>query len=101
MAQLSPFDLWVNITRLVWMTAEAQAVISMRLMGRAGIWSVSSHENSLMVREKAVAFPKAMTAATRAAMSGGDPMAAAIAPLQRKTRSNVIRLAKRGPKRTF
>ncbi|MGP6086894.1 antifreeze protein [Antarctobacter jejuensis] len=99
MARFSPFDLWINMAHLAWMTAEAQAVISMRLMGMAGFWSVSPRENSLMVSEKSAAFAKAMNAASMAAMNGGDPMAAAIAPLRRKTRSNVVRLAKRGPKR--
>ncbi len=86
------------MTHLAWMTIEAQAVISMRLMGMAGLWSVSPRENALMVSEKSAALAKSMNAASLAALSGGNVMSAAIAPFRRKTRSNVKRLAKRGPK---
>lgn len=98
---MNPFDMWVNMTRLAVMAAEAQAVISMRMLGMAGIWSVSPRENSMMVNEKAQRFPEAMTAAAHAVMRGGDPLAAAIKPLQRQTRANVLRLAKRGPQKVF
>ncbi|WP_417206091.1 antifreeze protein [Antarctobacter sp.] len=83
------------------MSAEAQAVITMRLLGMAGLWSVTPDETTRMVREKLEHFPRAFHAASRAAIEGGDPLAAAIGPLHRQTRANAKRLARRGPKRAF
>ncbi|SNS34379.1 hypothetical protein SAMN04488078_101193 [Antarctobacter heliothermus] len=83
------------------MYAEAQAVITMRVLGMAGLWSVKPDEATRMVREKVEHFPRAFQAATQAAIKGGDPLGAAIGPLHRQTRANVIRLSRRGPKRTF
>ncbi|QDC08858.1 antifreeze protein [Oceanicola sp. D3] len=80
------------------MTMEASAVIWMRMMGMAGAWNVAGGENSRMVREKQVAFVKAAQEASLAAMGGRNVAAAALRPVRRKTRSNVYRLAKRGPK---
>ncbi|MGR3793863.1 antifreeze protein [Vannielia sp. SX4] len=80
------------------MTMEASAVIWMRMMGMAGTWNVAAGENGRMVREKQRAFAKAAQEASVAAMQGRNVGAAALRPLRRKTRSNVVRLARRGPK---
>ncbi|MBY6160463.1 antifreeze protein [Mameliella alba] len=80
------------------MAAEAQAVVSMRLLGMAGLWSVTSQETTRMMREKTEKFPLAMQEATRAALRGDDPFGAALGPLHRQTRANALRLARRGPK---
>jgi hypothetical protein len=82
------------------MMAEAQMVIAMRVMGMAGMWRVTPGENSRMVNEKLHAGVQSAAAATRIAMSGGsisDVAHAALRPVRRATKSNVNRLAKRGP----
>jgi hypothetical protein len=84
------------------MLAEAQAVIAMRMMGMAGMWSVAPTETTRMISEKGAAYSSAMKAAGRAAMSGKRPdeiAEAALRPIRRKTRSNSRRLARRGPGR--
>lgn len=97
----SPFDLWTNTVQLSMIAAEAQWVIALRLMGMAGLWSVTPRENKLMVSEKFQAMTKSMTDASRAAVSGksGDQiLTAALKPIRTKTRANASRLTKRGPK---
>ncbi|MGX9854609.1 antifreeze protein [Limimaricola variabilis] len=80
--------------------AETQAVMAYRLMGMAGLWSVTGGENNRMVDEKVPAFAEAMVAGNRALWSGKRPDQVALAtmlPLQRRTASNNKRLARRGP----
>ncbi len=84
--------------QMAMMAMEASAVIWMRMMGMAGAWNVAGGENARMVREKQVAFVKAAQDASLAAMTGRNAAAAALRPVRRKTRSNVHRLARRGPK---
>ena len=83
------------------MMIEAQSVIAMRLMGMAGLWSVSPQENHRMVAEKLEAMFRATSDAGMTTLRGGSPdeiAAAAIAPLRRATSANSKRLRKRGPK---
>ncbi len=97
----TPFDYWSNAFELGMLTAEAQAVIAMRLWGMGGLWSVTKSENARMVDEKRDAITRSMIDAGVAAATGKRPdqiMAAAVKPLRQKTRSNSKRLAKRGPK---
>ena len=80
--------------------AETQAVMAYRVMGMAGLWSVTGGENSRMFDEKGPAFVEAMVAGQRAMWSGKRPdqvAMAAMLPLQRRTASNNKRLARRGP----
>ena len=103
MRQMTPFAVWSNTVQLGFLIAEAQAVIAMRLMGMAGMWSVTPSEDGRMVTEKLEALTQAGLAAQRAALTGKSPAAvtaAAIAPIRRKTRANARRLGKRGPKRS-
>ena len=82
------------------MALEAQSVIAMRLMGMAGMWRVSPSENSRMVTEKTRAATQGAMAATRAALNGQNAAKvanAAISPSARRTKSNVKRLAHKGP----
>ena len=82
---------------------EMQAVMTMRLLGMAGAWSVPPSEDARMAGEKAPAFADAAGAAARAAMAGGRPetvAAAWAAPLRRRTGANARRLARRGPRIT-
>lgn len=98
MVRLSPFDLWLTAARFACMATEAQAVVAMRVLGMAGLWSVTPAETARMMREKAVNFPLAIEQATRAAWKGDDPFDAALGPLHRQTRANALRLARRGPR---
>lgn len=82
------------------MMAEAQAVITMRLFGMAGMWQVAPGENDRMVQEKTHAILAAGRAAGRAMMAGHDAGAVALAalkPVRARTRKNAARLSKRGP----
>jgi hypothetical protein len=103
MAKLStPMDYWANALQVGWVMAEAQSVITMRVMGMMGLWSVTPHENKRMVSEKVHAMIKGTMDAQRAAIAGQSPdkiAAAAIKPIRQKTRANSKRLAKRGLKR--
>jgi hypothetical protein len=93
-------ELSLLATRMGLMLAEANMVILMRLWGLAGVWNVTPHENRRMVREKHDAATEATVAATRAAMRGGSAAAvanAALKPVRRRTKSNLRRLALRGP----
>ncbi len=87
-----------NLALLAW---ETQLVMSMRLMGMAGLWSVVPSENDRMLSEKGPAFAEAVTAAAGAAMAGCRPDQIAVAwarPLRQRTRANARRLSRRGPR---
>ncbi len=82
------------------MMVEAQAVITMRLFGMAGMWQVSPGENNRMVQEKTHAMVAAGRAAGRAMLAGqdaGSVVLAALRPVRARTRKNAARLSKRGP----
>ena len=99
MKPANPFAWWANAMEVGYVMAEAQAVIAMRMMGMAGVWSVTPAEDARMISEKVHALTKAGTDATRVALSGGGPeavAAAAIRPIRQKTRANARRLSKRG-----
>jgi hypothetical protein len=97
----TPADL-IHASVTFWsLMAETQMVMAYRMLGMAGLWSVTGTENATMVSEKAPAFALAGQAAARAAMSGQRPdqiAVAAMKPLRRKTGANSRRLAKRGPR---
>ena len=98
---MNPLDMWSTSLEVGMMALEAQAVIAMRLMGMAGVWSVTKTETSRMVTEKSAAMTKSMMNAGTATMRGASPekiVAEAIKPYRQKTRANSRRLAKRGPK---
>ena len=98
---LNPLTYWANAMELGYVMAEAQAVIAMRLLGMAGVWSVTTTEDRRMVSEKVHALTKAGTEAGKVALRGGTPdqiAAAAIKPIRRTTRANARRLGKRGLK---
>ncbi|MBL9073488.1 antifreeze protein [Tabrizicola sp.] len=82
------------------MLMEAQMVIGMRMMGLAGFWRVHPSENAMMSSEKVSAVSQSAIASSKAIMSGKSPSfiaEAALAPISRRTKSNVKRLARRGP----
>ena len=99
MKLVHPFGYWANALELSYVMAEAQVVIAMRLLGMAGVWSVTPSEDARMVSEKVHALTKAATDAGRVALQGGTPdqiTAAAIKPIRQTTRANARRLGKRG-----
>ncbi|MDO9524089.1 MAG: antifreeze protein [Gemmobacter sp.] len=81
------------------MALEAQSVITMRLMGMAGMWNVSASEDARMFREKTVVAEKSARAAFQKAAQGGSPLQvslAALKPVRARTRSNARRLTDAG-----
>lgn len=94
-----------DVLRLWWaygkLASDTHVVVTMRMLGLTGAWSVPKDENTAMIAEKAPAFTEAVVAGTLAAISGkgaNSVMSAMVDPLQRKARSNRSRLARRGPK---
>ena len=93
---LNAFRTVLDATQLL---AEAQMVIGMRMMGVAGLWSVTPTETARMMSEKMPAFSEANLAAFSAAISGRRPdevAAAWLKPISRRTRANSRRLSRRG-----
>lgn len=94
---MTPFNfvsLWTSSTTLM---ADAQTVISLRLMGMSGILPHRPGENQRMVSEKLLAITEANTEAAKAMLAGKRPdqvMAAGLAPLSRKVRANRKRLTR-------
>ncbi len=85
--------LWWDCTQMV---ADVPLIITMRLMGLSGVWSVPDNEHHDMVHEKAPAFTESFISGTLAVWSGHGPdrvMQAAIEPISRITRDNRARLA--------
>lgn len=98
---MTPFSFWQTGMQFYKLGVEAQSVVTMRVLGAAGLWNVLPDENARMISEKQQAFSESAFAAGRAALSGHAPekvVKAALRPLRLKTRSNVRRLSKRGPK---
>ncbi|ANT61432.1 MULTISPECIES: antifreeze protein [Roseobacteraceae] len=89
-----------SMMRLGMLSAEAQSVIALRMLGFAGMWSVPSTEAYRMTAEKGPAFVQGWMRASQAMMMGapaGTVITAFSAPLERKARSNRKRLSRRGP----
>lgn len=94
-----------DMTRLWWtcarLTSDTQMVVTMRMMGLSGAWTVPDGENDMMISEKMPAFTESFVAGTLAAMSGHGPdrvMQAAIEPIFEKASANRARLASFGPR---
>lgn len=82
------------------MLMDAQMVIGMRMMGMAGLWRVHPSENARMSSEKVSAIGQSAVAASTAMLTGksaAQVAEAALKPIARRTKSNVKRLAARGP----
>jgi len=98
---MTPVDYWRSANVFGAIVAEAQMVITMRLLGGAGLWNVDAFENVRMVAEKTGALVDASHAASSALWKGHGPARASIAvmkPIRKRTQSNVRRLHRRGPK---
>ena len=97
---MDPVKSWRSAVAVWRVMAEAQMVMSLRVMGMWGVIPASRRENHTMSAEKAPAFAKAALAAGTAAALGKSPdevLQAAIRPIRRRTSANVKRLTK--PKR--
>ncbi|HEY0212403.1 MAG TPA: antifreeze protein [Paenirhodobacter sp.] len=95
----SPFKIALQATRI---GIEAQAVVTMRLAGMAGLWDTPSSEMTRMVVEKAEAVTQAMRASTQAAIRGAAPdqvLQAGMAQIGQYTTRNLARLSQMGPAR--
>ena len=101
MKPATPLDLWRTGVAMLTLGAEAQTVITLRTLGMMGMWNTGKSENHRMLSEKTSAFTAAAQAAAGTMAKGQRPdqvAMAAMAPLGRKTKSNVSRLTKAGPK---
>jgi hypothetical protein len=99
--QATPIDIWLGGLEMGQLMLETQMVMTYRILGLAGLWTVNKSENRRMVAEKAPAFIKASQAASAAAARGARPdevVAAWVQPLRRATSSNAKRLGKSGPR---
>jgi hypothetical protein len=79
------------------MMAEAQWVMSIRMMGLAGVLPLTQAERQRMVAEKGPAFARAWSDAAAAAQAGHSAervLLAAVKPIGRRTRANARRLTK-------
>lgn len=97
----SPYDFLKTASTFWSLATEAQTVITLRTLGMMGLWNTGAGENERMVAEKTEAFAQSFFASTQVLVRGGTPDQIAMAgmrPLQRKTKSNVARLTKAGPK---
>lgn len=87
-----------NLFATMRMLTEAQAVISYRMLGVAGLWPVAPSEVWRMSLEKGPAFAAASQAAWTSALAGQSPdkvAAAWLKPISGHTRSNERRLSQR------
>ncbi|MFK7752056.1 MAG: antifreeze protein [Sedimentitalea sp.] len=99
------FDRATEMNKFWWdfgkLAADTNLVMTMRVMGMSGTWSVPRGEGADMLSEKIPAFTQAMTAGVLTAMSGGGPdrvMQAVLEPISDKARENCERLSDRGPR---
>lgn len=87
-----------NLYATMRMLSEAQAVVSYRMLGAAGMWPVAPSEVWRMTLEKGPTFAAASQAAWTAALAGQGPdkvAAAWLKPISGHTRSNERRLSRR------
>ncbi len=94
-------QLWLTCAQ---MSADVPVVVTLRILGASGLWSVPKGEHHDMIAEKAPAFIEAMLSCTLTAWAGRGPdrmMQAAVEPLSRKARANRMRLVRRGPRAPF
>ncbi|MFS4438323.1 antifreeze protein [Paracoccaceae bacterium GXU_MW_L88] len=97
----NPVELWWLGYELSLLSAEASAVVSMRVMGMAGLWGQSRNEETRMVMEKPAAFAESGMAMWSAAVSGkrsDEVLKAGIKPLRKVAGRNARRLGRKGPR---
>lgn len=97
MRAYDPFALWRLSVEVTQMTAEAQTVMALRMMGMAGLVPMNKDEPARMISEKHKALAasgRAMSQAMMAGKSATDVMAAGVKPMRAKTRANAKRLTR-------
>jgi hypothetical protein len=97
---MTPAEVMALSIRNTRMMTEAATIVSMRMLGMAGMWRVNPAENARMVEEKLAAVTQGAVAASRAMRRGAKATTiaeAAMKPMRRTTAANVKRLAKLGP----
>lgn len=93
----SPMQMLKLMAQTGQVMAEAQTVITLRMLGMVGLWPDSKYENSRMVTEKTAAVMASSRAAGRALAAGKMPAEVALAalkPVRARTKRNVTRLTK-------
>lgn len=88
---------WMAVAQLA---TDTQWVLTMRLMGLSGAWSLPDGESQAMIGEKIPAFTEAALSGTFAMMSGGSPdrvFRETLEPISSKASANRERLVERGP----
>ena len=98
---VTPLDLWMLGLTSATIAVEANMVVAMRIMGLMGGWTLPAGERTRMMAEKQAAMTEAGLGAASAVARGASPVAvarAAAAPVRRRTKANVKRLARLGPK---
>ena len=99
--KLSATDLWRTQITFMALAAEANTVIALRTLGMMGLWNTARDEDQRMVSEKSDAFAKSAKATAGAIARGARPDQIAMAgmrPLRHKTKPNLARLTKAGPR---
>ncbi|WP_424984708.1 hypothetical protein [Microbulbifer sp. S227A] len=90
-------DTWASVAKLM---ADTQWVLTMRLLGLSGAWSLPEGESQAMIGEKYPAFIEAFLSGTFAMMSGDSPdrvFRETLEPISSKASANRERLIDRGP----
>ena len=95
----TPVDLLNSSLDAMMLAYETQLVMTYRMLGLVGVWSVTDAEKARKVEEQLPAFTEAWWSATHTAMGGGRPdevVRAWMRPIRRTTKSNAKRLGRRG-----
>lgn len=90
-------ETWATVAQLL---DDTQWVLTMRLLGLSGAWSLPDGESQAMIGEKIPAFTEAALSGTFAMMSGGSPdrvFRKTLEPISSKASANRQRLVGRGP----
>ncbi|MDU9004869.1 antifreeze protein [Sedimentitalea todarodis] len=90
-------ETWTSVAQLM---ADTRWVLTMRLLGLSGAWSMPEGESQTMIGEKIPAFTEAALSGTFAMMSGGSldrVFRESLEPISSKARANRERLFGRGP----
>ena len=87
-----------NWLTLGFLTAEAQAVMTMRMLGMMGLWPVAQKEVDRMLNEKPAALLAAQIRMAKAISHGQSPdavIATGLKPFRQAPRANARRLKNR------
>ncbi len=90
-------EIWATVARLA---EDTHCVLTLRLLGLSGVWSMPEGESQAMIGEKIPAFTEAALNGMFAMMSGGSPdrvFREALEPISSKASANRERLVEYGP----